>query len=661
MAEDFFGNVKPGARVHYLDRHGKTASGTVVINKGTHLVLNTGGRHGTPKVVTPDNYVKHSEGGKVKGALLSNLAKSMKEESKLNEISPATKASYKEKAVATFTKRVDAVTNPNSEKGKRKVAIAAGTGLLKNRNAKAIAKSIEAARIGKGLMRASEETQIDELDTSTLKSYGRKALKDLPKQVKRARTSWDKHVATNMNPDPNKAWDVMVDAEHKQKVRKAGLKRLAAKLVDRGETSVNEEGEQLDAYKSALAYETKKKIKKKKHTKETKKAVKEAYNARETEHSGAKKGKGAYYGRKQDAKRDSDKKRRENDKKACSCNEADAKPGEHWVNKMDKFAAALHDDPVRQRRVKAIARLKAIQKVQKAGEEEKQKHGGWTGMKEERIDEIGPFNISKHPLGAKALKVVDKVLDKVQDRADARFQAKHPEWKGKAPRKIDYSTKFPGETGKKEYEQLESADSNFGQRLNEISKDKLAAYIRRASRSAAASGEEGGVAWARTALNTKDLDKAEKAERKHIDKARKRIKGIERATGKLHGGDLYTNVPATNEGRESEYRANMQLAGTARRKPGHYLVRNGSTLSGPHEPHDALRKYKDMSDSSGVKIVHIKEAKNDKAKEVAQKALLSAKNKKGKTANIEPEMETPSASTSQPMLQGPEGADNARV
>ena len=605
MAEDFFGNVKPGARVHYLDRHGNTASGTVVINKGTHLVLNTGGRHGTPKVVTPDNYVKHSEGGKVKGALLSNLAKSMKK----------------------------------------------------------------------------EETQIDELDTSTLKSYGRKALKDLPKQVKRARTSWDKHVATNMNPDPHKAWDVMIDAEHKQKVRKAGLKRLAAKLVDRGETSVNEEGEQLDAYKSALAYETKKKIKKKKHTKETKKAVKEAYNARETEHSGAKKGKGAYYGRKQDAKRDSDKKRRENDKKACDCNEA----------RGVVSGVGIHDDPKRQARVKDVAKRKIIDKIRKAEKDEKTKHGGWTGvheerideissklaksylkktapgsddaekldagllkaisnpknkgnrdvarkafnriqgrenakgrvglrgmirraaMKEERIDEIGPFNISKHPLGAKALKVVDKVLDKVQDRADARFQAKHPEWKGKAPRKIDYSTKFPGEKGKKEYERIgEEGGSNFGQRLNEISKDKLAAYIRRASRSAAASSEEGGVAWARTALNTKDLDKAEKAERKHIDKARKRIKGIERATGKLHGGDLYTNVPATNEGRESEYRANMQLAGTARRKPGHYLVRSGSTLSGPHEPHDALRKYKDMNEDGVITKDEIKKKKKRK-------------------------------------------------
>jgi hypothetical protein len=59
--------------------------------------------------------------------------------------------------------------------------------------------------------------------------------------------------------------------------------------------------------------------------------VHEAYNANKTEHSGAKKGKGGYHGRKQDAKRDSNKKRRANDKKAIS---EVAPPGmEDWIKK----------------------------------------------------------------------------------------------------------------------------------------------------------------------------------------------------------------------------------------------------------------------------------------------------------------------------------------
>lgn len=46
--------------------------------------------------------------------------------------------------------------------------------------------------------------------------------------------------------------------------------------------------------------------------------VDEARNASNTEHSGAKKGKGGYYGRKKDAKSDSNKKRRANDKEAMN-------------------------------------------------------------------------------------------------------------------------------------------------------------------------------------------------------------------------------------------------------------------------------------------------------------------------------------------------------
>lgn len=43
-----------------------------------------------------------------------------------------------------------------------------------------------------------------------------------------------------------------------------------------------------------------------------------AYQATKTEHSGAKKGKGAYWGRKADAKRQSNKARRQNDKRAAA-------------------------------------------------------------------------------------------------------------------------------------------------------------------------------------------------------------------------------------------------------------------------------------------------------------------------------------------------------
>lgn len=63
------------------------------------------------------------------------------------------------------------------------------------------------------------------------------------------------------------------------------------------------------------------------------KGFEEAGNAKETEHSGAKKGNGAYWGRKKDAKRESNKVRRQKDKKECE------KLGEGKKN----FAAAKND------------------------------------------------------------------------------------------------------------------------------------------------------------------------------------------------------------------------------------------------------------------------------------------------------------------------------
>lgn len=67
-----------------------------------------------------------------------------------------------------------------------------------------------------------------------------------------------------------------------------------------------------------------------------------------------------------------------------------------------------------------------------------------------------------------------------------------------------------------------------------------------------------------------------------------------------------------NEARESEWSANIHMAQGAGKinKPakGHYLMRDGRRLSGPHSPEEAVKQYKGMSDSKGVKIVHVKEA-----------------------------------------------------
>jgi hypothetical protein len=840
---DFFDNVKPGSRVHYLTPQGQTRSGTVVMNQGTHLVLNRGG--GQPQVVTQKNYIKHSSKGKVKGALLSNLAKSMKEERYHDDPTIRFHTVKLKQGALVMSDRGDVHDHYDSHDEAKKVADKLNNdyGVRRWGNKR---RAKEAAKA-----KANEETQLDELKTSTLKSYGRKALKDLPKQVKRARTSWDKHVATNMNPDPDKAWDVMVDAEHKQKVRKKGIARLSKQLKDRAK--LKPEGERvkamslntentLEAQKTALAYElTKKKKKKKKQVlkagkkaassvsptnegremaeyipdgqgkykvnyiypdkskkendrfetrskaekyaadlqkkgyhdvhigeestaeimdrvkkgnerskallakvkkdrmrrkyevhggsskyspsmsrgtgrplgtlgigeakedlpfepdppkknsgvvkgknpegysiarhlarmardkaeKQKKMYAKEGYEKGKTEHAGAKKGKGAYYGRKKDAKKESNKARREADKQCCD----EAKGVVHGIG--------IHDDPARLKRVNDVAKKKIIKKIHSAEKDEKKSYGGWTGMSEATVG-----------------KMVDKLVTKLADRSDARWQKKQDKiakerygksWTEagmKAPRKIDpQHQRYPDGSGPSN----EEVENNFYNRLDEVSKDMLARYVQRASRQAADSQYSAGHAFGSTMQAHKSAarlqhgrplkfagkrrqlayDAADAAEAPHMEKSRKRLKGISKAIDKLRGDDLYAQVPATNEARESEYGANMALAATARKKPGHYLVKNGQHISGPHDPQGALNKYKDMGDNTGVKIVHIKEANKlqadvKKAGAAIQKAMNAAKaRKKGKTANVEPELETPNQGTSQPSLMGVEQDDNS--
>jgi len=51
--------ISPGDTVRYSTPQGGQGKGKVTIAARTHVVLNTGGRHGTPKVVDDSNYVSH--------------------------------------------------------------------------------------------------------------------------------------------------------------------------------------------------------------------------------------------------------------------------------------------------------------------------------------------------------------------------------------------------------------------------------------------------------------------------------------------------------------------------------------------------------------------------------------------------------------------------
>jgi hypothetical protein len=147
-----------------------------------------------------------------------------------------------------------------------------------------------------------------------------------------------------------------------------------------------------------------------------------------------------------------------------------------------------------------------------------------------------------------------------------------------------------------------------------------------------------------------------------VDKAQKKLnsrsKGIKTAVGKIAG-----NLPGekVTEGTRSEYDANASLAGNVKpTKPGHYLMRDGRKVSGPHSSGEIVGKYKDLADSKGVKIVHVKE--DTKVKKAAQKAISLAKKAKGnKHVDTEPSLDLKDKGTGGPMEGSHEGERNEKL
>ena len=194
-------------------------------------------------------------------------------------------------------------------------------------------------------------------------------------------------------------------------------------------------------------------------------------------------------------------------------------------------------------------------------------------------------------------------------------------------------------------------------KLHEVSSGTLASYV---SKSIADRKKLTGMQDQARRIHTPEraayfVDKAQK-------KLDKRSKGIKTAVGKIAG-----NLPAekVTEGTRSEYDANIHMSkGAEKTAKGHYLMRDGRKLSGPHSPEEAVKAYKGLSsqgtDTKGVKIVHVKEGveidvtvtliTEDKVKEAAQKAISLAKKAKGnKHVDTEPKLDIQDKGTGGPM------------
>lgn len=628
---DLFNNIKPGHLVHYLTPQGQTRKGTVVMNRGTHLVLNRG--KGQPQVVTPKNFVKAQDGTRVTSALLSNVAKSLKEDKALM-------AKHQEWMKAQDKKRSDkAWEKVHADMPgiiTRLVARSKGTKLNKQGKVveatwqgaedpynwdpvaraavfKAAAEKVRAQRVKKGVPVPHK------LDTG-------RVLKSGPAPYRRG-------VAEDSKDMEGAAERVAKNKKHRKKLHELDSSTLAS-YVSKAIA---------DRKMAARSGEMAARI----HTPERSK----------------------YF----------------QDKAARRI----AKRGAGIKKAVGKIAANLPSEPL-----KAHA------------DSEGAKHGGWSGMSE-----------AKAPYGRKAKPMKPVNWDKIQTNNYSLLKkseggaslkdhmlslAVHgiPSRKSHSPYVGHTALEVPKKHARKASKILygyamEETD------LNEVSAPGKEDWIKaNKERFIAKYGKEKGlrVLYAKAWKDSKNesLSSGKEWYRLNQNVHYNKSGEVYTPSGKTRGhmllskgsagyfdGDYFvskgskwggikkSHVTKVNEARENEYTANLQMAQSAKpTQKGHYLMRDGRKLSGPHSPEDAVKAYKNMSDSKGVKIVHVKETHmfevslkdlmiEAKVEKAAEKAIsLKKKAKSNKHVDTEPKLDIQDKGTGGPMEPNHQEGEN---
>jgi hypothetical protein len=212
-----------------------------------------------------------------------------------------------------------------------------------------------------------------------------------------------------------------------------------------------------------------------------------------------------------------------------------------------------------------------------------------------------------------------------------------------------------------------SKTKRLKKKLQEVSSGTLASYV---SKSIADEKKQKHMADMAKNIHTPErsayfVDKATK-------KAAKRHAGAKLAMKKIAKAYEETVTEATR----SEYDANIHMSqGAKPTQKGHYLMRDGRKLSGPHTPEQAVKAYKGLAsqgtDTKGVKIVHVKEGvetdvtsmilSEAKVKEAAQKAVALSKKAKGnKHVDTKPSLDIEDKGTGGPMETN-QGDENAKI
>jgi len=255
--------------------------------------------------------------------------------------------------------------------------------------------------------------------------------------------------------------------------------------------------------------------------------------------------------------------------------------------------------------------LKALRSVDK---------GYWDNKKKKSVKEMrnpsGPYGghpydwdptLRKQIMDAAAKKVKKLPGSPQPSKLDTGDTYK-PAYKGPPPRRGTTSEDSRDvEAARQRISKTKNMKKRKKKLIKEVAKSTLINYITkaRADRNSRGAAELGKL---RTGMSKYYMDD-EGANRKISN----RSKGIKQAHARIAG-----NLPGVkvNEGRENEWSANIHMAQGAGKagKPakGHYLMRDGRKLSGPHSPEEAVKAYKSLDtagkgDSKGVKIVHVKE------------------------------------------------------
>jgi hypothetical protein len=561
---DLFDNVKPGSRVHYLTPQGQTRSGTVVMNKGTHLVLNRGG--GQPQVVTPKNYVKHSSGGKVQGALLSNLAKSMKKEEaeQIDEISKKTKDSYIAKRgsqLSSFlygSKRGVVQNAMTGRKQKNAVyGLKRATGKPVGLNAIA-SFSTEELKVGDRVKLKKEEAEHHKLLCATC-GFGAVGKKHKPDPYE------DEYCHSCGDP-----------------VTKNGV--LVPYKPNKKKT-VKEDAKDMEGAAERVA---KTKKKRKKLVEAAKKFIRKG----------------------------------------------------HDFSSATKFSVPVgHGYP----KVKDyIDRLKANEIPHRKGYSPYQGHISFNvpyshHRKASKIlygEEVEINEISNDTL----VSYTGKAIKSARNQAGAADMARRIHTPERAKYFADKANKIIAKRNKG----VRMAVGKIASKLpatpvNEVSAPGKEDWIvANKARFIARYGKEKGlrILYAKAWKDSKTNEEGERA-------------AAGRAAERSWVADLASRGPS--------------MAQSASNKTGHYLMRGGRKLSGPHTPDEAVKQYKGMSDSKGVKIVHVKEASDNKLKKAANKAIAIAKN--NVKVDTKPALNIPAHGTHGPMeaSHSDSGAEDAKI